>query len=340
MFLADLEGHRLEEPVGRAIGELGDRCEMVEGAGQLSARRRLTRVSTGWAKIGAWLVCVALALCAIGCGVKPLGTNDASLVFRAEGDGAPGGPALASLVRARLAAAQVTADVTASGKIVTVTIDRDASDEVASLVAWRGGVALWETEAAAKAHDEKPLVDLTDAIAKVEDGGKSITLDLTPAGAARVAEARLAHAVVARDRTPLATIAPQGDALVVPLGDDLVAYARARALRQVLSSPLLPPMTRVSQEGVPTDVPLALSALAMPFLLSIAWLFFVRRFDRAQPEPWPIVTATFALGCFGIIPALGFEVAWTHVSQWTDPSLVTMGGRVWSLPIALVVFAS
>jgi RsiW-degrading membrane proteinase PrsW (M82 family) len=65
----------------------------------------------------------------------------------------------------------------------------------------------------------------------------------------------------------------------------------------------------------------------------------VRRFDRAHPEPWWLVGATFALGCLSVIPAAVAEIGWSRASEWFDPSLVTMGGEALSLPLALPVFA-
>ena len=36
--------------------------------------------------------------------------------------------------------------------------------------------------------------------------------------------------------------------------------------------------------------------LALPIAVALGWIFFVRRIDRARPEPWWLLLATVALG--------------------------------------------
>ena len=74
-----------------------------------------------------------------------------------------------------------------------------------------------------------------------------------------------------------------------------------------------------------------------PSRCRFAWLFFVRRFDRARPEPMWLVLATFALGGLSIVPAGLVEVGLSMLTPWLDPSVVTMGGQVWALPLAIAV---
>ena len=189
---------------------------------------------------------------------------------------------------------------------------------------------------------ETPRVDLTDAVASARADGRTLVLRLDPEGTARLeaAKAGAGRVAVVRDHTALAAIDfPAADPLVVPLGGDLAAFATARALASLIATAPLPHLIRTSAVAVPTEWSLATMALIVPFLLSLAWLAFIRRFDRAHPEPWWLVGATFGLGCLSVIPAAIAEIGWSRASQWLDPSLVTMGGEALSLPLALPVFA-
>jgi RsiW-degrading membrane proteinase PrsW (M82 family) len=323
------------------------------------------------------------AFASLGCSVHPLGTNDVALAYRIHveaGAKEPDLEAVAEDVRTRLAAAQVTADVNPTEGGLSVTVDRDAADAVEELLAWRGGLAVYDVaptrtlegptdEIAERARTEKvasdekalvlrvseerarlvvakrpPRVDLSDAIASVTSpDGTSVVVHLSPEGQKRVEAAMRAApgtpVAIARATTALKVGPLEGDPIVLPLGDDLYAYARARAVRQLLASPALPALERTAVTALAPDWVLAATAVGTPFLLSLAWLFFVRRFDRAHPEPWPLVAATFALGGLSVVPAALLEVGWARLSPWTDPSLVTMGGRVAALPLSLLVFA-
>jgi RsiW-degrading membrane proteinase PrsW (M82 family) len=146
---------------------------------------------------------------------------------------------------------------------------------------------------------------------------------------------------LARGTSLLATV-PATTALKTPIvlsfGDDLAAFARAYDTRRLLESPVLPPMHLIALERAPPRWGVAASCALLPLLVSLAWLLFVRRFDRARPEPWWLVLATFALGGVAVVPAVAAELALASVSPWLDPSCVTLGGQLWSLPIALPVF--
>jgi RsiW-degrading membrane proteinase PrsW (M82 family) len=143
--------------------------------------------------------------------------------------------------------------------------------------------------------------------------------------------------------TSLVSTMPLGQALasplVLPFGDDLAAFERAFDTRRLLESPSLPPMRRLSVERVPVRWAVAAASALLPLFVSLGWLLFVRRFDRARPEPWWLVLATFALGGVAVLPALAVELACASASPWLDPGLVTLGGQLWSLPVALPVYA-
>jgi RsiW-degrading membrane proteinase PrsW (M82 family) len=127
--------------------------------------------------------------------------------------------------------------------------------------------------------------------------------------------------------------------LVVRLGGGITAYSRAYHEKLLLRSPVLPPLRRVSARPLAPRNGLAAACALLPFALSFAWLFFVRRFDRVRPEPMWLVLATFALGGMAIVPAALAELALAKATPWLDPSVVTLGGQAWALPIAIPVFA-
>jgi len=78
---------------------------------------------------------------------------------------------------------------------------------------------------------------------------------------------------------------------------------------------------------------------SLPFALSFGWLLFVRRFDRARPEPMPVVMATFAAGGLSVAPAAAAEAACAAASPWLDPSVAALGGGPWALARSTLVFA-
>jgi len=82
----------------------------------------------------------------------------------------------------------------------------------------------------------------------------------------------------------------------------------------------------------------AIASIALPILMSLAWLFFVRRFDRAQPEPMWLVLATFALGGLSVIPAGFAEYLLMSSSPYLNPDVMTLGGQLIGLLPGLVVF--
>jgi RsiW-degrading membrane proteinase PrsW (M82 family) len=97
-------------------------------------------------------------------------------------------------------------------------------------------------------------------------------------------------------------------------------------------------MHRISAIPLPPSRGIAIACAIVPFLLSFAWLFFVRRFDRMRPEPLWLVVATFALGGLAIVPAGLVEMGLGNLSPWLEPSLATLGGQAWALPLAIAVF--
>jgi RsiW-degrading membrane proteinase PrsW (M82 family) len=348
------------------------------------------------------LLILVCALFGAGCSVHLFGTDDLAITYKTA---EPPPENLVALIRARLGAAQVTANVEATEGGAKVTVTRDESGTVDSLLSWRGGLAIYEvapsasfslpnayrkglelqTKTGSKGETERfyvgpqdvlsralgqaqlgpglkglverqsdgssrsvlvkdpPLVDLTSAIASAVAEERSVAVSLSPYGESslKTAVSTLAGTpvVIARDRSVLASEPLAEGPMTLSFGDDLAAFVTARTIAALLSSAPLPTLTRATTTAVPANWTLAIAALVVPFLLSLAWLFFVRRFDRAQPEPWWLVLATFFLGCLSVIPAALAELGWMGTSEWLDPALVTMGGMLSSLPLALPVFA-
>ncbi|MGH7284701.1 MAG: PrsW family intramembrane metalloprotease [Polyangiaceae bacterium] len=79
--------------------------------------------------------------------------------------------------------------------------------------------------------------------------------------------------------------------------------------------------------------------LILPLLISMSWIGFVRRFDRAHPEPAWIVLGTFGLGGLSVFLAAFLEGGAASLSPYLNPSLLSFGGQTWALPIAILSFA-
>jgi RsiW-degrading membrane proteinase PrsW (M82 family) len=144
--------------------------------------------------------------------------------------------------------------------------------------------------------------------------------------------------VLVRGRTSLGRPTFDRDALHISFGTGIEAYARAQDEKQILTTPRLPPLKRVGAVGLPPNDALATACFVVPILLSIAWLAFIRRFDRAHPEPLWLIAVTFVLGGIATIPAGFAELFLVNLSPWLDPRIVTFGGQPYALPLAFVVF--
>jgi len=126
--------------------------------------------------------------------------------------------------------------------------------------------------------------------------------------------------------------------LTISFGNDLDSFARADRAKQLLESPTLPPLTKMGAGAVPPRWGVAVLGLILPVLLSMGWLSFVRRFDRARPEPAWLVGTTFALGGASAILAGSVEYGLTHLSPYLHPARMTFGGQLIAAPLALLVF--
>lgn len=364
---------------------------------------------------------LALATVLLGCSASPTGehtsgwagpilagADDIELTYeldnRSAGSIARYGDDLRALVLHRLAAGQISADVTQEDRWLRIVVDAALSRQVDDLVTWSGTLLIvdaapdvvlsppdpssglvpkaapstrerWyegtradvlraiEAWAIDKDHRilAEPLVAETEPWTRwrtrvvhatpafeIGDGallgwGDGATLRVRGASGSpaanvlRDARARSAPLFVARGRVSLGPPSFDGDALQLGFGGGAEAYARAQRERRLLTTARLPPLRRAGSVGLPPNRALAIACLVGPVLLSVAWLAFIRRFDRAHPEPIWLVASTFLLGALSTIPAALAERLLAGLSPWLDPNLATLGGRTFALPLAFAV---
>lgn len=145
--------------------------------------------------------------------------------------------------------------------------------------------------------------------------------------------------VVARGKVSLGSpTAEATDAVRLSFGSGAGAYARAHRERNLLATARLPALRRVDAMGLPPNRILSAACLVVPVLLSLAWLVFIRRFDRAHPEPMWLVGVTFLLGAASTFPAAAAEEILARSSSWLDPNLASFGGQVLAFPLTFAVF--
>lgn len=319
------------------------------------------------------ILLVVLSFASLGCRA-PSGVNDEQLAF-ARAAGGPLAPEIRVLAMRRLSAARVPSDVEIddAGRLL-VTLDGDLSTRAEEALVWPGGIALHaarpdggargsrdvalsapgdglalaqaepqgddEPTYVSRRADETPLGTLAAGLSVSFGEGPTLSLRVAPGSPAAAAlararaEARGAPVYLVVGRTVLGTI---DDLPTLRFGAGLRAYARAEGMRAMLTSPALPPLRRVERAPLPPNVGLATACLVLPIALSIAWLAFVRRFDRAHPEPVWLVLVTFALGGVGAGVALAVELGLARLSPYLHPGLVTMGGRGEAFPLAWLV---
>jgi RsiW-degrading membrane proteinase PrsW (M82 family) len=322
-------------------------------------------------------VLALLALACAGCDDHLVGLHDVVIRYALTAPARPPDD-LRERVSTRLAAVDITADVTLSGSDpaqVVLRVDDDFAPSVDQLMTWPGGVALAVLEPEGTAEQaghrvvREPVARGESVHADVRGATRSRAVEWPPlamldgagttADGPRIliplsadAEALLLHknpgvppdgrpVAVLRDQTVLAVLAPpvvEAHRLVVPIGTSIVAYTIAADLAHLLRTPKLPDMAEVSREAPRPDWTLALENLLLPFAVSFAWLFFVRRFDRAQPEPLWLVFLTFLLGVVAVVPAGIVEWGWDSLSPYTNPTLLTFGRSARAFPLALVGF--
>jgi RsiW-degrading membrane proteinase PrsW (M82 family) len=309
-----------------------------------------------------------------GCSGHIVGTHDKRLDYDV-----PSETSAVSLVRSRLLAAQILADVEAIGNArVRVTVDEDLADTVDDLLRWPGGLSLYRVESEdgvegsaseVRARLRQPQPSGQRAFAEMLGWDRMRTRLVSAPPLGTVALQRLetccsgrglrvvfrapepllklarAHpdalVAVVRGGTLLATVPAEAltrPVVTVPFGRDIASFTRVARAKRLLQSPCLPSLTLVAVETAPARWGLACLGVLLPLAVSLGWLVFVRRFDRARPEPRSLVLVTFVLGGIGVVFAAWIERSLQELSPYTSPSTMTLGGQLLGLPSALVSY--
>ena len=175
------------------------------------------------------------------------------------------------------------------------------------------------------------------------NGGKGISIKLRPDTAAAMKEAAdHTHGPVAIVRgTSVLVVQPitaATSSFDVSFGDDIYSYTRAHMTMKLLETPPVPPLERIEVKPLAPDWSVAIACIVIPIIMSIGWLVFVRRFDRAQPEPWWLVLATFALAIVSRgqvdVPMRLFVFNWTDddATLWRG---VAINPILWVSPVPI-----
>jgi RsiW-degrading membrane proteinase PrsW (M82 family) len=292
------------------------------------------------------IVLVALATLAIllARGARLPGTHDVALDYETHAS-----TGLAAPARRRLAAARLHADVSAQGehglRVVVAAGDARAAQ---GWLAWHGAVRVFRLppDAPVVAGTE-PLVEVYARVAFAD--GKDLVVEPRDARALERRAAELgdetvtvavAGSVLWRGALGRALEVHRGRVrLVIPVGDDIRAYSRARSFATLLDSPVLPALAKTDERPLPLDWQLAASAALLPFLVGLAWVALVRRFDRARPEPWWLMLATFTLGGLAQAVAGFVELSAWRATPYLDPKVMMLDGSASGFVLELGVTA-
>lgn len=129
-------------------------------------------------------------------------------------------------------------------------------------------------------------------------------------------------------------------AILIPRGEDILAYSRARKDARLLGPPVFAlSLKETARAKLPRNVPLAAGCVIFPVLAGFLWLLFVRRFDRARPEPWWLMLATALLGGFSGELAGFIEHRLRLLTPYLDPDVMTLDGSAKVFPITLLVYS-
>jgi len=265
-----------------------------------------------------------------------LGTNDVELEYVSSTALSPG---FLYAVRARLSAARLEAEVTGVGDDrIRVVLDGDRADLADRMLAKPGDLVVYRLDPA-HPREPAPLIDLERTPAQLD--GKRVLVAIHRAAADLLAlespDEIVAVAFLSRTiwkgrlRDCMNYEMP---AIVIAAGDDVAGYKRARSLAALFDAPTLSPLSRTRRESLPTDWPLAIMCLALPLVVAIGWMFFVRRIDRARPEPWWLLLATLCLGAVGQQLAKIGELGSWSASPYLDFRSMSLDHSPAALPLS------
>jgi len=247
------------------------------------------------------------------------GLDDRALVYEASVDGtASSATSFSPLLQQRLAAARLSADIRVRGASAEIVIPGIHAEFTKKVLAYRGDVRIdGRAETIAKVQRHGQELHITTSAPGLD--GPTGPIEFGPYSA-RSGERR-------------------GRLLVAHCGGDLKGYAECAKLARWLKAPALPPLRLVAEREASTDRLRALSCVLVPIALSLAWLAFVHRFDRAHPEPLALIALVFVAGALGALGAGALELTAARMIPSADPLLFTFGGDVRALPLSGLAFA-
>ncbi len=287
---------------------------------------------------------LTIAFLGVGCSIEVAGTNDVELTYRVVDPSSPIATSLVERIRARLAAGQISADVTMpSEREAHVVFEAEQRKNVEAMLDWRGGLSFFRTTDVhenridPKAAPEKIVTDI--ASVAITQHGHALRIAFKPGSEIPASLVESPHAI-AIDRSLIGI----GEVdltrpLEFSLGNDLEAYAQTAFFARLLMTPALPSLEETAATPLPASWFSASLGLLLPLCISLSWLVFVRRFDRAHPEPSWLVLGTFALGGLSVVAAAFIEGGLARLSRYLNPGLMSFGGQTWALPIAILSFA-
>lgn len=241
------------------------------------------------------------------------GLSDRALIYASDVPVA----SLAPLVRQRLSAARLSADVQVRGPYLEVVVPNAQAALAQKVLAYEGNVI---------------VRGVPENIATVRRRGQQLHI--------------ITHGNGVDGPTGPLVFGPysaktgerQGELIVAHCATGLIGYAECARLARWLGGPALLPVRLVEEREAPRDPLRALSCVLVPIMLSLAWLAFVHRFDRAHPEPLRLLALVFGAGGLGAVGAGALELVTARLVPAGDPLLFTFGGDLRALPLSVLAF--
>lgn len=295
-------------------------------------------------RIFSLIALLAFAFLAVGCNIEVAGTNDVELTYQVADPSSPNATSLVERIRARLAAGQISADVTMeSDREVHVVFDAEQRKTVEAMLDWRGGLSFFDVgdvrgnRIDPKATPELELADIASVV--ITQHGHALSIAFKQGAQIPTSLVQSPHAIaIVRSLIGVGQV-DITKPLEFSLGNDLESYAQAAFFSRLLMTPALPALKETKATALPASWFSASLGLLLPLCISLSWLVFVRRFDRAHPEPSWLVLGTFALGGLSVVAAAFIEGGLASISRYLNPGLMSFGGQTWALPIAILIFA-
>jgi RsiW-degrading membrane proteinase PrsW (M82 family) len=228
-------------------------------------------------------------------------------------------------VRQRLESFRIYADEITLGGELHVFVSRALVSVVDTALTTRGGVklgrhdgtVLWSGQVSAVSYDKNLVIHFPHTASRLVEDETFVV--------ATSAWGRKLGVVSGRNVDKPVTF---------PLGDDITEYQRARTMRIRFNTHQLPEIVHKETVASPQPV-LGLERTVLPLVISIVWLIFIRRFDRARPEPWWLLFSTFGLSAALTFGAGAIEIAMEHATPYLSPDVMALDGSLRGFPTKL-----